>query len=298
VKLSTAVRPRTLFIQTLIATTYLDPSFDTVIMRSSVPFVAALAVLAAPAAAQTYTDCNPLNSTCPPDPALGTSFNQSYSTESSFDPGLWNFTAGAPDFTDSGASFAIIRSGDSVTAQTSFYIFFGRVEVWMQAASGTGIISSLVLLSDDLDEIDWEIMGGNRTYGENNYYGKGNQSERNAQYYPFANPQTGFHNYTLDWTADKLEWHLDGQVIRTLTPDDAAGGYPQTPSFFKMGIWAGGDPKEPPGVQAWAGGVTDYSQGPFIMTIANVTITDYTKNASSYSYGDKSGTWQSIKVDK
>jgi beta-glucanase (GH16 family) len=267
-------------------------------MRSSVSLAAALAVLAAPAAAQTYTDCNPLNSTCPPDPALGTSFNQSYSTESSFDPGLWNFTAGAPDFTDSGASFAIIRSGDSVTAQTSFYIFFGRVEVWMQAAAGTGIISSLVLLSDDLDEIDWEIMGGNRTYGENNYYGKGNQSERNAKYYPFANPQTGFHNYTLDWTADKLEWHLDGQIIRTLTPDEAPGGYPQTPSFFKMGIWAGGDPKEPPGVQAWAGGVTDYSQGPFIMTIANVTITDYTKNASSYSYGDQSGTWQSIKVDK
>ena len=159
-------------------------------MRSSFSLVVAIAALAAPAAAQTSTSCNPLNSTCPADPALGTSFSQTYGLDSSFDPGLWNFTAGQADFSDSGATFEIVNSGDSVTAQTSFYIFFGRVEVWMQAAAGQGIISSLVLLSDDLDEIDWEIMGGNTTYGENNYYGKGNQSERNAKYFPFSNPQT------------------------------------------------------------------------------------------------------------
>ena len=260
--------------------------------------VVLLAALAAPAVAQTFTSCSPLNATCPDDPALGTTFNQSFSSDSSFDSGLWNFTAGQAEFSDEGATFQIAASGESVTAQTSFYIFWGRTEVWMKAAAGTGIISSLVLLSDDLDEIDWEIMGGNTTYVENNYYAKGNQSERNAKYIPLANAQSGFHNYTVDWTEERLEWHLDGQLVRTVSPGDADGAYPQTPSYFKMGIWAGGDPKEPEGVRQWAGGDTDYSQGPFIMTIANITITDYTKNASTYTYGDHSGSWESIKVVK
>lgn len=261
--------------------------------------LAALAALTAPAVAQTSTECNPLNTTCPADPALGTSFNQTFSSDSTFNPALWNYTAGQVGYTDQGATFQITKSGDSVTYLSSFYIFFGRVEIWMQAAAGTGIISSLVLLSDDLDEIDWEIMGGNTTYGENNYYGKGNQSERNAKYYPTSSPlQESFHNYTLDWTQEKIEWHLDGQVIRTLLAADAPGGYPQTPSFLKMGIWAGGDPSEPPGVIAWAGGETDYSQAPFTMTVANVTITDYSTNATSYSYTGRSGTWESIAIER
>jgi len=260
--------------------------------------LALLAAAVGPAVAQTFTSCNPLNSTCPDDPALGTSFNQTYSSGSSLDTNLWNLTAGSPQFSDNGAEFQIVSSGDSVTAQTNFYIFWGRIEVWMQAAAGTGIISSLVLLSDDLDEIDWEIMGGNTTSVENNYYGKGNQSERNALYYPCDGPQEGFHNYTVHWTKDVLEWHLDGHMIRSLAPSDAPGGYPQTPSYFKMGIWAGGDPSEPVGVQQWAGGTTDYSKGPFTMIIRNVTITDYTTNATSYSFGDHSGSYESIKVDK
>lgn len=39
---------------------------------------------------------------------------------------------------------------------TEFYIFFGTVSVVMKASPGPGICSSIVLLSDDLDEIDWE----------------------------------------------------------------------------------------------------------------------------------------------
>lgn len=44
----------------------------------------------------------------------------------------------------------------------------------MRCASGTGIISSIVLESDDLDEVDWEFIGGNSTSVETNYFGKGN----------------------------------------------------------------------------------------------------------------------------
>jgi hypothetical protein len=43
----------------------------------------------------------------------------------------------------------------------------------------------------------------------------------------------------------------------------------------------------------WAGGATDFSQGPFKMYLKSMTVTDYS-TGSSYSYGDMSGTWESI----
>lgn len=66
----------------------------------------------------------------------------------------WESVGGGDvEYTDSGAEFTITEQGDSPTLQTSWYIFFGRVEVHMKAASGTGIVSCVVLLSDDYDEV-------------------------------------------------------------------------------------------------------------------------------------------------
>jgi len=41
------------------------------------------------------------------------------------------------------------------TINTTNYLFFGRVDVVMKAATGGGIVTSIVLQSDDQDEIDW-----------------------------------------------------------------------------------------------------------------------------------------------
>lgn len=58
-------------------------------------------------------------------------------------------------YSDLGAAFTINTKTDAPTISTNFYIFFGYVEVKLRAAPGTGIVSSIVLESDDLDEIDW-----------------------------------------------------------------------------------------------------------------------------------------------
>ncbi|CAJ2512408.1 Uu.00g054230.m01.CDS01 [Anthostomella pinea] len=55
-----------------------------------------------------------------------------------------------------GAAFTVSALGDAPTMQSSFCLFFGAVSVIMRAAPGTGIVSSAILESDDLDEIDWE----------------------------------------------------------------------------------------------------------------------------------------------
>ena len=230
----------------------------------------ALLTLATRIAAQTSTTCNPLKASCPDDPALGTTFKTTFDESmSEFDPDLFDVEAGADlvTFTEEGAGLAIRKQGDSVTIKTKFYIFFGQVTVMFKAAAGQGIISTFNMLSDDLDEIDVEIQGGNTTYTSTNYYGWGNTSQINTLYVPSTGGSWGnegafgdVHNYTLNWTPQQLEWIYDGKVVRT-SGAGAAGEWPQTPSFLKFGIWAGGDPSLPKGTIAWAGGVTDYSKG-------------------------------------
>lgn len=226
----------------------------------------AAALFAAKASAQTYsTKCNPSwgNVTCPADAALGTTFNTTFtSSMTGLDPTFFNVTAGESliSFTDAGLELPILKQGDSVTIETNFYILWGSVEVIFQAAKGQGIISTFNMLSDDEDEIDWEIMGGNESYVSNNWYGKGNTSQHNGEYPALQGAMDGFHNYTVNWSQDQLQWILDGNVVRTI-PGAGPGEYPQTPSYLKFGIWAGGDPTLPQGTIDWAGGKTDYKQG-------------------------------------
>ena len=46
---------------------------------------------------------------------------------------------------------------------------FGKVDIELQAAPGAGIVSSFVLQSDTLDEIDWEWLGADPDEVQSNY---------------------------------------------------------------------------------------------------------------------------------
>ncbi|KAI4137394.1 MAG: hypothetical protein L6R39_007310, partial [Caloplaca ligustica] len=199
--------------------------------------------LVAPVVAQTWTSCNPLNTTdCPADTALGTNHTWDFVTTSAGD--VWNNTAGIINYHLSGAEFTINTRGDAPTIQSEFYIFGGEVEVWMKAATGQGVVSSIVLESDDLDEVDWELIGGNNTHVESNYFGKGNTTSYDrAVWHPIDKPQENFHNYTTRWTKEQIEWFIDGASVRVLKYGDANGGqnFPQSPMYVKIGILAAGD---------------------------------------------------------
>jgi hypothetical protein len=156
-----------------------------------------------------------------------------------------------------------------------------------------------VLESDDLDEIDWEWLGGDASKVQTNYFGKGNTTSYDrAIWEAAADAQATAHNYTVNWQSDKTEWYIDSTLVRTLNYADAVSGsnYPQTPMRLKIGIWAGGDTSlNSDGTVTWAGGATDYSQGPFSMSLQKIVITNQNP-ASSYSYDDQTGGYQSIKV--
>ncbi|KAF2495177.1 cell wall glucanase, partial [Lophium mytilinum] len=242
--------------------------------------------------AQTYTTCNPTAGQCPDDSALGRSVNIDFSSASdSFAP------SGTVTYDSNGASFTVAKSGDSPQLTSKWYIMFGKVEVTLKAAPGAGIVSSFVMQSDDLDEIDWEWLGADSTQVQTNYFGKGQTTTYNrGAFHPNTGNQAEFIKYSIEWTSTQIVWSIDDNPVRTLTPDIATGSgnlYPQTPMQIKIGAWSGGDPSNAPGTIEWARGPTDYSKGPFTMQVKSLSVSDYS-TGTQYKYGDTSGTWQSI----
>jgi len=203
----------------------------------------------------------------------------------------------APSYGKDGVSFTVSRGGDAPQLVSVFYIMFGRVEVTMKAAPGKGIVSTLVLQSDALDEIDLEWLGADGSEVQSNYFGKGLTTSYNrGQFHKNPGNQDRFVTYAVDWTQDRIVWSIDGTAVRTLKYADAEPGqYPQTPMQVKFGAWSGGDPSNAPGTIAWARGPTDFSKGPFVMQVQSVAVTDYS-TGKQYKYGDSSGTWQSIQA--
>ena len=172
---------------------------------------------------------------------------------------------------------------------------------------GKGIVTSFVLQSDDLDEIDWEWIGSDDAQVQTNFYSKGcTETYDRGGFSAVANPQSEFHTYTIKWTPTQLDWIIDGTAVRTLMNTGSTGcsGFPQSPMQIKLGTWVGGRKDAGEGTIEWAGGLTDFDEGPFLGYYKSIKIQDYMggdgvtgpSDAAEYQYGDKSGTWQSIKV--
>ncbi|KAL3420861.1 ice nucleation protein [Phlyctema vagabunda] len=279
-------------------------------MRTSTLSLAAWAMAASQlVGAQTFTDCNPTEKTCPSDPALGTTISVDFTAGE--DAVLEHFTyADGTTLTyddENGGSFSIAKAGNAPTISSKKFIFFGKVDVVMRASPGSGIVSSFVLQSDTLDEIDWEFLGGTPETVQTNFFGKGNTTTYDRQItVAAAANQNEFHKYTVEWTSESIQWKVDDVTLRTLLYNDATtvGGknYPQTPMMIKMGNWIGcadaaaaADPATK-GTCEWIGGYADFTKAPFVQYVKSITIQDY-GCAESYSYGDLSGSFESIVSD-
>lgn len=212
-----------------------------------------------------------------------------------------SFTAsggGTVSYGSDGVTLTVSESGDAPQLSSIFYIMFGRVEFTMKAAPGAGIVSTLVMQSDDLDEIDMEWLGADDSEVQTNYFGKGETTTYNrGAFNPAADNQANFIKYTVDWTAARIEWSVAGTVVRTLAYEDAdTDQYPQTPMQIKFGAWAGGDTAtNAEGTVEWARGPTNFSDGPFSMVVQSIMVSDYS-TGSSYVYSNTSGDWQSIEA--
>lgn len=225
--------------------------------------------------------CNPLKGSCPPIPGFVDEYSVDFTKINSL-PSEWilaNYEN--VSFSSNGIEFTLVKQGDSPYIWTNQYLQYGYVEVVLETAPGIGVISSAVLLSDDLDEIDWEFSGndfGNTVPTlQTNYYGKGitGDYDRGTQPHISGNMTTQFHTYVLNWTPESLSWYVNGQNIRTLYAkdcDNSTHQYPQTPARFHLGVWDAGDPSVAAGTVEWAGGYTNMNGFPYSMTVQSVSI--------------------------
>lgn len=262
------------------------------------PRLALFAGLASYAYAQTFTECDPTKKSCPADPALGTEHTWNFNT--TLNDKIWNMKTGTYEYDDDGAEFTLSAEGQSTLLSSNFYIFFGVVESHVKMAKGQGLVSSVVLESDDLDEIDWEWMGVKTTEVQSNFYGKGNDSTSDrGGYHQVDNADTEFHNYTTYWDQERLQWWIDGKMVREVLYDDegTVGGenYPQTPCRVKFSLWPAGRKGAKQGTIDWAGGLVNWDNAPFTMVLQKLRVKDF-HSGKEYSYGDHSGSFESIEV--
>ncbi|KAK4249425.1 glycoside hydrolase [Corynascus novoguineensis] len=264
-----------------------------------------VALAASLVSAQTFTDCDPTKrDDCPNPKAVG-----SKPVDIDFRQGANSFFKLADGTSlkydnELGAVFSISKETEAPTISSKKYIFFGQVDVTVRAARGVGVVTSFVLQSDDLDEIDWEWLGGDATQVQTNYFSKGcTETYDRGGFSGVADPINQFHTYTIKWTPEQLDWIIDGTVVRTLknTGVEGCAGYPQSPMQIKLGTWVAGRSDAPQGTIDWAGGRTDFKDAPFEGYYQSLHIEDYmggrgAKEATEYHYTDRSGKWQSIKV--
>ena len=114
-------------------------------------------------------------------------------------------------FESDGVHFRVSSSGDAPQLMSRFYIMFGNVKMRMRAAPGAGIVSSLVLQSDTLDEIDYEWIGAIPGEVQANYFGKGDTTTyTRGSFHPTKENQNNFVDYEINWTANAITWFIDG----------------------------------------------------------------------------------------
>ncbi|PMB66327.1 putative glycosidase crf1 [Beauveria bassiana] len=234
------------------------------------------ATLALAVSAQTSTTCSPLKQDCPADPAVGKKSIRCDFTKGACD--AFEHIAGKEVTYDArGAVSAVDAPMQAPTLQSQRTIFFGRLEVEMKAAPGKGIITSIVLLSGDLDEIDIEAVGSDTARIQSNTFSRGDSTRHDLLgYLPVADTTAAAgHTYTVDWTTERIEFAVDGVVQRTLRRADIPDRYPESPMRVKLGAWVAGYEGNAPGTIAWAGGVADFSRGAAEAVFGRVTVTDY-----------------------
>ena len=188
-------------------------------------------------------------------------------------------------FGEEGMELTIENKFENPALTSSFYIMYGKVDAEIKGAFGSGIVSSLYLQSDDLDEIDIaEILGGDPFDYQTNYFIKGNVTSYDRERYHKlqVSPLKEYYKYGVEWTPSKIIWYLDDQPVRQLSCKNKQG-FPTSPMAIKISLWAGED-TENEGTIAWSKGLTNYQDGPFTMNVRNLMVSDYS-SGKTYSYG-------------
>ena len=123
---------------------------------------------------------------------------------------------------------------------------YGRFEIRAKMPKGQGIWPAVWMLpteskyggwasGGEIDIIESRGSAVHETTGALHFGGSWPRNTYLSHSYPFPNKDAAeaFHNYALEWSADKITWYIDGKLCKTRTKDewfsDAARDNPLAP---------------------------------------------------------------------
>ncbi|KAI9024686.1 concanavalin A-like lectin/glucanase domain-containing protein [Hyaloraphidium curvatum] len=165
----------------------------------------------------------------------------------------------------------------------------GRVTARMRIGpnQAPGVVSAFITMSQLGDEIDFEWLAGKEPNQVSvNWFSRAIADYgRDTKCWINADPRYTFHDYSIEWTADKITWTVDGAYCKDIRKWDYPRGpeypsgylFPEEEPLVQFGIWDGGAGAA--GTRDWAGGYipweTAEGERGYEMTVQSVTIQCY-----------------------
>lgn len=121
------------------------------------------------------------------------------------------------------------------------FYHYGRYEVVMRAAPGSGTVSAMFThthgqFGDPHDEIDIEFLGKDLTRLHANYFTNGR--EHGGIYIPLGfDASKEVHLYAFEWEPGAIRWYVDDRLVHTATPADMP--IPKAPGRLIVHLWSG-----------------------------------------------------------
>jgi beta-glucanase (GH16 family) len=124
----------------------------------------------------------------------------------------------------------------------------GRFQARLKAAKGSGLVTAFFIYhgtrdGTPLSEIDIEIFGKDPSQMHVTYWIEGQSYSntvdlRDVLDDPSFDASAAFHDYTIDWSLQDIEWYVDGRLVHQENGTRSRGHLPLQPGKIYVSLWA------------------------------------------------------------